>query len=597
MTRWPSWPARWRGCSPRSMPPARDTHAALERQREFVADASHELRTPLTSLLANLELLAEELGGEQADTAQAALRSARRMRRLVGDLLLLARADARRTVSRGPTDLADVLLEAASELGPMAEDHELSIDAQSADRAGRTRRPPPPHAQPDRERGPAHSDGHAHPRVDRGRQRHRGPHRGGRRSGDTAGARHRVFDRFVRGAGTGTRGSGLGLAIVRAVAESHGGTVALEHPATGTRRAVRDQDPARDHGAPQATPPEPALPGRRRTADGRRGRPRRLLKLLISKQVSADRRISDTHVNQARRRDRRPPASGDRQALAPAAPDSRRARGRAHADPDLGAADGRRARARSGCRTWPTSRASTRRSSRERSRTCSRPAWSSARPTRATAAPPGSSRPRPGKRLAERIRRERTDALNVALEDLDAEQRERHRGRARLARASRRAPQDGRAALTRVIRAGRVTFAALSVPNYRLYYGGQAVSLAGTWMQMTAQAWLVLTLTHSSTALGVVIGAPDPAGPPARPLRRGGRGPRRQAPSDDDPPERDGRAGARSSGCSRSPARSSIGRSACWPHCSGSTTPSRTPLANRSCSRWSAPSTCATPSA
>jgi MFS family permease len=60
--------------------------------------------------------------------------------------------------------------------------------------------------------------------------------------------------------------------------------------------------------------------------------------------------------------------------------------------------------------------------------------------------------------------------------------------------------------LTRVIRAGRVTFAALSVPNYRLYYGGQAVSLAGTWMQMTAQAWLVLTLTHSSTALGVVIG-------------------------------------------------------------------------------------------
>src|SRR6185437_15361902 len=103
-----------------------DTHEALERQREFVADASHELRTPLTSLLA------KERGGEQADTAQAALRSARRMRRLVGDLLLLARADARRTQSRGPTDLADVLLEAASELGPMAEDHELSIDAQPA---------------------------------------------------------------------------------------------------------------------------------------------------------------------------------------------------------------------------------------------------------------------------------------------------------------------------------------------------------------------------------------------------------------------------------------------------------------------------------
>jgi MFS family permease len=59
--------------------------------------------------------------------------------------------------------------------------------------------------------------------------------------------------------------------------------------------------------------------------------------------------------------------------------------------------------------------------------------------------------------------------------------------------------------VTRVLRAGRTTFAALSVPNYRRYYVGQAISLTGTWMQMTAQAWLVLTLTHSSTALGVVI--------------------------------------------------------------------------------------------
>ena len=59
--------------------------------------------------------------------------------------------------------------------------------------------------------------------------------------------------------------------------------------------------------------------------------------------------------------------------------------------------------------------------------------------------------------------------------------------------------------MTRVRRAGRTTFAALSVPNYRLYVGGQAISLVGTWMQMTAQAWLVLSLTHSSTELGVII--------------------------------------------------------------------------------------------
>ncbi len=59
--------------------------------------------------------------------------------------------------------------------------------------------------------------------------------------------------------------------------------------------------------------------------------------------------------------------------------------------------------------------------------------------------------------------------------------------------------------MTRVVRAGRITFASLSIPNYRRYYYGQAISLTGTWMQMTAQSWLVLTLTHSATALGVIV--------------------------------------------------------------------------------------------
>ena len=59
--------------------------------------------------------------------------------------------------------------------------------------------------------------------------------------------------------------------------------------------------------------------------------------------------------------------------------------------------------------------------------------------------------------------------------------------------------------MTRVIRAGQVTFAALAVSDYRRYISGQAISLIGTWMQMTAQAWPVLTLTHSSTALGIVV--------------------------------------------------------------------------------------------
>ena len=54
-------------------------------------------------------------------------------------------------------------------------------------------------------------------------------------------------------------------------------------------------------------------------------------------------------------------------------------------------------------------------------------------------------------------------------------------------------------------RRGAGTFASLRVRNYRLYFCGQAVSLAGTWMQSVALSWLVLELTHSGTAIGLVL--------------------------------------------------------------------------------------------
>jgi MFS family permease len=47
-------------------------------------------------------------------------------------------------------------------------------------------------------------------------------------------------------------------------------------------------------------------------------------------------------------------------------------------------------------------------------------------------------------------------------------------------------------------------FSALKVRNYRLYWFGQLISQTGSWMQTTAQAWLVLQLTHSPFALGLV---------------------------------------------------------------------------------------------
>jgi MFS family permease len=50
----------------------------------------------------------------------------------------------------------------------------------------------------------------------------------------------------------------------------------------------------------------------------------------------------------------------------------------------------------------------------------------------------------------------------------------------------------------------RRSFDSLSVPNYRRYFAGQVVSLSGNWMQMVAEVWLVLELTHSGIAVGMV---------------------------------------------------------------------------------------------
>jgi two-component system, OmpR family, sensor kinase len=241
-----------------------ETEAMLARQREFVADASHELRTPLTSVLANLELLAEELDGEQAESAQAALRSTRRMRRLVGDLLLLARADALREQPRRRVDLGEILTDAAAELGPMALDHELSIHADSAPVEG---------VEDDLHRltlnllenAVRHTTPGTHIEAWTGTDNgdamliveDAGP-------GIPPEIERRVFERFVRGAGDGGRGSGLGLSIVRAVAELHDGTVSVErsHPVGGTRFTIRipasaETVPAED-GSPVPAVAEPA---------------------------------------------------------------------------------------------------------------------------------------------------------------------------------------------------------------------------------------------------------------------------------------------------------------------------------------------------
>jgi len=209
-----------------------ETEGALARQREFVADASHELRTPLTSVLANLELLADSLDGEQQDAAHSALRSSRRMRRLVADLLLLARHDAARQAPHTPTDLGQVLVEAAAELGIIADGHELSIEANRAIVDG-TRDELHRLTLNLMENAIRHTPRGTHVRaaVERVGGNVRltvqddGP-------GIPEELRARVFERFVRGVGDRGGSSGLGLSIVHAVATSHGGSVALQSPAS-----------------------------------------------------------------------------------------------------------------------------------------------------------------------------------------------------------------------------------------------------------------------------------------------------------------------------------------------------------------------------
>jgi MFS family permease len=46
------------------------------------------------------------------------------------------------------------------------------------------------------------------------------------------------------------------------------------------------------------------------------------------------------------------------------------------------------------------------------------------------------------------------------------------------------------------------SFASLQIPNFRRYFSGQLVSLSGNWMQMIAEMWVVLSLTHSGLAVG-----------------------------------------------------------------------------------------------
>jgi len=103
----------------------------LESQRWLLADTSHELRNPITIIRGNLALLRRD-GVPEATRREAVLEAedeAARMGRLVGDLLLLARADAGElpALRSLPVDVAEIAHEVIDQARQLAGNRELSV--------------------------------------------------------------------------------------------------------------------------------------------------------------------------------------------------------------------------------------------------------------------------------------------------------------------------------------------------------------------------------------------------------------------------------------------------------------------------------------
>lgn len=110
---------------------------ASQMRRDFVANVSHELRTPLTAVLGFIETLL----GPAANDATARTRflsimdnEAKRMNRIVGDLLSLSRVEAdRRVRPRDPVCVPSVVRSVVQSLQPLAQARSVSLRLEGAD--------------------------------------------------------------------------------------------------------------------------------------------------------------------------------------------------------------------------------------------------------------------------------------------------------------------------------------------------------------------------------------------------------------------------------------------------------------------------------
>jgi two-component system OmpR family sensor kinase len=201
--------------------------------REFAADASHELRTPLTTIRGYSELY--EQGAVDADEAMRRISAeSERMRRLVEELLELARLDKGSALTMEHVDLTALARDAVADAAAVEPDRPLTLDAPESLVAladeGRIRqvlanllanvRAHTPSGTPAVVRLVPAATALVIEVADEG-------------PGMTREEAARAFDRFHHASGGG--GSGLGLAIVAAIAAAHGGRAMLRSsPGAGT---------------------------------------------------------------------------------------------------------------------------------------------------------------------------------------------------------------------------------------------------------------------------------------------------------------------------------------------------------------------------
>jgi signal transduction histidine kinase len=204
---------------------------AIESQRRFLSDASHELRTPLTVVRGQLELLSEESKDPASQRSiSLAMEEVERTRRIVRDLLLLARLDEGTELAREPVEVELVVREAFLR-GQLINQRPSTVDVEPGLWAL---------GDPDRLfQVLANIVINAVQHTDSESQLHIGARRVGKRvvievedtgEGIPEDELPRVFERFHRGATarTGTPGgSGLGLAIAASLVRSMGGEISV----------------------------------------------------------------------------------------------------------------------------------------------------------------------------------------------------------------------------------------------------------------------------------------------------------------------------------------------------------------------------------